>query len=128
MATSSGSRPPAYRSKAARSGAAIGARLFAPALSETPKRRGEDTQACIRSALRRRRRALGLTQAAAGRVLGMSRLSYHRIESGARHIRFTELAAICAAFNCHIGELVQDGQLANAFANAARAILGEAPG
>ena len=128
MATSSSSRLPAYRSKAARSGAAIGARLFAPALSETPKRRSEDAQACIRSALRRRRRALGLTQAAAAQFLGLSRLSYHRIESGARNIRFTELAAICAAFNCHIGELVQDGQLATAFANAARAILGEAPG
>ena len=127
MATSSGSRPPAYRSKAARSGAAIGARLFAPALSETPKRRSEDAQACIRSALRRRRRTLGLTQAAAASVLGMSRLSYHRIESGARHIHFAELAAICAAFNCHIGELVQDGQLANAFTNAAKALLGEAP-
>jgi DNA-binding Xre family transcriptional regulator len=128
MATSSGSRSSIYRSKAARSGAAIGIRLFAPALSEEPKRRGEDAQACIRSALRRRRRALGLTQAGAAQLLGMSRLSYHRIESAARHIRFTELAAICAAFNCHIGELVQDGQLANAFANAARAILGEAPG
>jgi DNA-binding XRE family transcriptional regulator len=127
MAISSGSRPPAYRSKTARSGAAIGARLFAPALSEKPQRRGEDAQACIRSALRRRRRALGLTQAAAASVLGMSRLSYHRIESGARHIHFAELAAICAAFNCHIGELVQDGQLANAFTNAAKALLGEAP-
>ena len=35
-----------------------------------------------RSALRRRRRVLGLTQEAAARVLGMSRLSYHRIETG----------------------------------------------
>jgi DNA-binding Xre family transcriptional regulator len=69
---------------------------------------------------------LGLTQAAAARVLGMSRLTYHRIETGARHIHFTELAAICAAFNCHIGELVQDGQLANGFVYAAKAILGEA--
>jgi len=85
-------------------------------------------QACIRSALRRRRRTLGLTQAAAARVLGMSRLTYHRIETGARHIHFAELAKICAAFNCHIGELVQDGQLANAFIYAAKAILGEAPG
>jgi DNA-binding Xre family transcriptional regulator len=128
MATSNGPRSSLYRSKAARSGAAIGARLFSPAVAETPPRRSEDAQACIRSALRRRRRALGLTQAGAAQLLGMSRLSYHRIESGGRHIRFAELAAICAAFNCHIGELVQDGQLANAFANAARAILGEAPG
>jgi DNA-binding XRE family transcriptional regulator len=128
MATFNGPRSSAYRSKAARSGAAIGARLFSPELPETPIRRGEDAQACIRSALRRRRRVLGLTQEAAARVLGMSRLTYQRIETGRRHIHFTELAAICAAFKCHIGELVQDGQLANAFAYAAKAILGEAPG
>ena len=91
-------------------------------------RGGEDAQVCIRSALRRRRRTLGLTQEAAARVLGMSRLTYHRIETGARNIHFTELASICAAFNCHIGELVQDGQLANAFVYAAKAILGQAPG
>jgi DNA-binding Xre family transcriptional regulator len=69
---------------------------------------------------------LGLTQEAAAGILGMPRLTYHRIENGRRHIRFTELAAICAAFDCHIGELVQDRQLANAFAYAARALLGEA--
>src|SRR4029077_2271671 len=95
---------------------------------EKPARGGEEAQACIRSALRRRRRALGLTQEAAARMLGMSRLSYHRIETGARHIHFTELAKICAVFNCHVGELVQDGQLANAFVYAAKAILGEAAG
>jgi len=128
MAKSGGDRSPAYRSKAARSGAAIGGRLFGSATSERPARRGEDVQACIRSALRRRRRVLGLTQEAAAGVLGMSRLTYHRIETGSRSIRFTELAAICAAFNCHIGELVQDGQLDNAFAYAAKVILGEVSG
>ena len=126
MATSRGARSSEYRSKSARSGAAIGARLFSVGSSERPTRDTGDAQACIRSALRRRRRTLGLTQEAAARVLGMSRLTYHRIETGARHIHFTELAAICAAFNCHIGELVQDGQLANAFVYAAKAILGEA--
>ena len=128
MATFNGPRSSAYRSKAVRSGIAIGARLFSPELPETPTRHGEDAQACIRSALRRRRRVLGLTQEAAARVLGMSRLTYQRIETGRRHIHFTELAAICAAFKCHIGELVQDGQLANAFTYAAKALLGEAPG
>src|SRR5438094_8252121 len=119
-------RSSVYRSKSARLGVALGARLFGSGSREQPVRGAEDLQACIRSALRRRRRTLGLTQEAAGRVLGMSRLTYHRIETGARHIHFTELAAICAAFNCHIGELVQDGQLANAFIYAAKAILGEA--
>jgi transcriptional regulator with XRE-family HTH domain len=89
-------------------------------------RRVDDSQASIRSALRRRRRTLGLTQEDAAGILGMSRMTYHRIETGARRIRFSELATICAAFNCHIGELVQDGQLANAYANAAKAILGGA--
>ena len=89
-------------------------------------RETDDSQACIRSALRRRRRTLGLTQEDAARVLGMSRMTYHRIETGARRIRFLEVASICAAFNCHVGELVQDGQLASAYAYAAKAILGEA--
>jgi len=116
-----------YRSKAVRSGAAIGTRLFGSGPQERPKGRAEDAQACIRSALRRRRRMLGLTQEAAAGVLGMSRLTYHRIETGRRHIHFTELGAICAAFNCHVGELVQDGQLANAFIYAAKALLGVPP-
>jgi DNA-binding XRE family transcriptional regulator len=127
MATLSGVRTSEYRSKAARSGAAIGARLFSAGPQQQPATLAEDVQACIRSALRRRRRTLGLTQEAAARVLGMSRLTYHRIETGRRHIQFAELAAVCAAFNCHIGELVQDGQLANAFTYAAKALLGEAP-
>ena len=89
-------------------------------------RRADDTQACIRSALRRRRRTLGLTQENTAVLLGMSRMTYHRIEMGMRRIRFAELAVICSAFNCHIGELVQDGELASAYIEAARAILGEA--
>src|ERR1700730_3304124 len=128
MTDFSGRRPAGYRSRAPRSGIAIGARLFGPLSPEKPMRDAIDAQACIRSALRRWRRTLGLTQEAAGRVLGMSRLTYHRIETGARHIHFTELAAICAAFNLHIGELVQDSQLASTFAYAAKAILGEVSG
>src|SRR5215472_19367558 len=116
-----------YRSKAVRSGAAIGTRLFGSGPQERPKGRAEDAQACIRSALRRRRRTLGLTQEAAAGVLGMSRLTYHRIETGRRHIHFTELGAICAAYNCHIGELIQDSQLASAFTYAAKALLDGAP-
>ena len=127
MTSLSGIRTSGYRSKAARSGAAIGARLFNPGPQEQPVASIEDTQACIRSALRRRRRMLGLTQEAAAAVLGMSRLTYHRIETGRRQVHFTELAKICAAFNCHIGELLQDGQLANTFVYAAKALLGEAP-
>jgi DNA-binding Xre family transcriptional regulator len=86
----------------------------------------DDTQACIRSALRRWRRTLGLTQEDAAALLGISRVTYHRIETGVRRIRFSELATICAALNCHVGELVQDGQLATAYTYAAKALLGEA--
>ena len=74
----------------------------------------------------RRRRPLGLTQEETTRVLGMSWKTCHLIETGARRIRLSELATNCAAFNCHIGELAQDGQLADAYVHAARAILGEA--
>jgi transcriptional regulator with XRE-family HTH domain len=100
--------------------------LFSSRSQEEPALRADDAQACIRSAMRRRRRTLGLTQEDAAGVLGMSRMTYHRIETGARRIRLSELAAICAAFSCHVGELVQDGQLASAYANVAKAILGKA--
>jgi DNA-binding XRE family transcriptional regulator len=115
-----------YRSKAARVGAAIGKGLFGSGTEEKPMQRGDDSQACIRTALHRRRRTLGLTQEEAARLLEMSRMTYHRIETGTRRIRFSELATICAAFNCHVGELVQDGQLATAYASAAKALLGGA--
>src|SRR5690349_8078966 len=98
----------AYRSKPVRIGAALTAGLFGSRSEESPMRRADDAQLCIRSALRRRRRALGLTQEDAAGVLGMSRMTYHRIETGARRIRLSELATICAAFKCHVGELVQD--------------------
>jgi transcriptional regulator with XRE-family HTH domain len=104
----------------------MGAGLFCPPSKEKILQRTEDAQACIRSALRRRRRTLGLTQEDAAGMLGLSRMTYHRIEAGTRRIRLSELAAICAAFDCHVGELLQDGQLATAYAKAAKAILGEA--
>jgi DNA-binding Xre family transcriptional regulator len=104
----------------------MGAGLFSSRSEEKAMRRPDDSQACIRSALRRQRRTLGLTQNDAASLLGMSRVTYHRIETGARRIRFVEIAAICEAFNCHVGELVQDGQLASAYVHAAKAILGEA--
>jgi transcriptional regulator with XRE-family HTH domain len=106
--------------------AAIGAGLFSPKSEEKSMRPPDDSQASIRSALRWRRRTLGLTQDDAAGLLGMSRVTYHRIETGTRRIRFLELAAICDAFNCHVGELVQDGELASAYVHAAKAILGEA--
>jgi transcriptional regulator with XRE-family HTH domain len=92
-----------------------------------PMRYHDDPQSCIRAALRRRRRALGLTQEAAARLIGLSRLSYHRLETGARHIHFADLAAICEMFNCAPGELLQDSQLAAAFSRAATELLGPAP-
>jgi transcriptional regulator with XRE-family HTH domain len=87
-------------------------------------RAAHDSQACVRSAVRRRRRALGLTQQQAAQLLGVSRLTYHRIETGARHIHFADLAAICELYNCHPVELLQDSQLAAAYVHVA-ALLGE---
>ena len=115
----------AYRSRIERFGAAMGAGLFSSRAEARTLQGPDDPQACVRSALRRRRRTLGLTQKDAAGMLGMSRMTYHRIETGTRRIRFSELAAICAAFNCHVGELLQDGQLASAYVCAAKAILGE---
>lgn len=116
-----------YRPRSAGFGAALGAGLLRVPAGGRPARPHEDPQACIRSAVRRRRRALGLTQAQAARLTGLSRLAYNRIETGARRIGLAELAALCAAYHCHIGELVQDGVLAQAFADAAKAILGQPP-
>ena len=59
-----------YRSKAARLGAAMGAGLFSSNSEEKAMRLPDDSQACIRSALRRRRRTLGLTQEDAASLLG----------------------------------------------------------
>jgi DNA-binding Xre family transcriptional regulator len=114
------------RSGTARLGIAKGDGLFTSRPEAKVMRRSDDSQACIRSVLRQRRHALGLTQEEVAGILGMSRMTYHRIETATRRIRFSELAAICAAFHCQIGELLPDGQLANAYANAAKAILGEA--
>jgi DNA-binding Xre family transcriptional regulator len=104
----------------------MGKGLFSSGQAGKSMRRGDDSQACIRSALLRRRRILGLTQDEAARFLGISRMIYHRMETGTRRIRLSELAAICSAFNCHIGELVQDGELAGAYAQAVKAMLGAA--
>lgn len=114
---------PRYRSAPASLGTALRGRLFSAA-AEARAHPADDPQASIRAAIRRRRRALGLTQAEAARLVGLSRLCYHRIETGARRIGLAELAALCAVYHCHIGELVQDGALARAFIDAAQALLG----
>jgi len=108
----------AYRSKSARTGAALTARLFGAQIGLAPKRNADD-QSCIRAAIRRRRRTLGLTQDGAARLLGLKRLTYHRIERGPRRIRLDELAIICRLYNCDIGWIVQDAELAL----AAKALL-----
>jgi DNA-binding XRE family transcriptional regulator len=72
----------------------MGAGLFSSNSEEKAMRLPDDSQASIRSALRRRRRTLGLTQNDTANLLGMSRVSYHRIETGVRRIRFLEIAAI----------------------------------
>jgi DNA-binding XRE family transcriptional regulator len=116
---------PGVRSKSARAGAALGARLFRPHSQERSMNRAEDAQSCLRSALRRRRRTLGLTQEQAAQVLGIKRLTYHRIETGARRIRFADLAALCELYQCHPAELLQDSALAAAYTRAVPALLRE---
>jgi DNA-binding XRE family transcriptional regulator len=110
-----------HRSRSTRLGAAMTARLFGPGSGRAPAG-GPDVQASIRAAIRRRRRTLGLTQQDAADRLGLHRVTLTRIERGPRRIRLAELARICDKFNCDIGELIQDAQLAA----AARALLTEA--
>lgn len=106
--------------KPARRGAAPAAY---PRDCRSPK---DDPQGTIRAALRRQRRALGLTQEQAALLIGLSRLAYHRIETGQRRIRAAELAAICAAYNCPLGELVENSALGQAFVRAAAELFGAA--
>ena len=82
-----------------------------------------DPQVAIRAELRRLRRALGLTQAAAGRVIGVHRLVWHRIESGERQIKFAELVAILAAFHCRAEDLL--GEPLAQSQQAVAAVLGQ---
>jgi transcriptional regulator with XRE-family HTH domain len=96
-------------------------RLSKPA---RPSHLPSDPQGAIRAAIRRRRRLLGLTQQQAAALLGLPRLTYHRIETGRRRIRAGELAAICAAYNCPVGELVENDALARAFVRAAADLSG----
>lgn len=125
MTETGSSRNAGYRSKTVRAGTALAARLFSVPAREAAMRRRDESQAAIRAALCRRRRSLGLTQADMARLLGMPRLTYHRIERGVRRVRFAELAALCTALHCHVGELLQDGQLVAAYLDAARALLGD---
>jgi transcriptional regulator with XRE-family HTH domain len=87
----------------------------------------EDHQASIRRAIRRRRRLLGLTQDEMSALVGMSRVTYHRIESGARRIRIEELGALCRAFSCQASDLIEDAALARSYETIARSLLGTAP-
>jgi DNA-binding XRE family transcriptional regulator len=117
-----------YRSRAARLGATVAIRLFATQKEVPIPRLSGDPQSSIRTAMRRRRRALGLTQAQAANLLGLPLLTYNRMELGNRRIHFEELGAICRAFACHIAELVEDGELAQAYTHAAGALLGQTTG
>ena len=126
MAGFTKTQPSGAGSKSARARAGFAAALFSPRFAESSMRSTQDFQACIRSQLRRRRRALGLTQEQAAGILGIKRLTYHRIETGARRIHFADLAALCELYSCDPAELLQDSQLAAAYARAAAALVGEA--
>jgi len=93
-------------------------------MSTTPAtpRRQENPQDSLRRAVRRKRRALSLTQAAVAQRLAVSRLIYHRMESGARIIHFNELDTLCKALRCNIEELIDDSQLLAAYRTAAKVL------
>jgi len=56
--------------------------------------RQNDLQAKIRSSIVERRKALGLSQEDVAKLLNISRLTYHRIETGQRVIKFNEIKKI----------------------------------
>jgi DNA-binding XRE family transcriptional regulator len=82
-----------------------------------------DPQSGVRAKMARQRRQLGLTQEDMGRLLHVARLTYHRMETGARVIRFEELAQICDLLQCGIAELLDDVNAAHTYERAAKALL-----
>jgi transcriptional regulator with XRE-family HTH domain len=87
----------------------------------------DDPQSALRAAIRRRRRQLGLTQDEFSALAGMTRVTYNRIETGARRIRLEELSCLCTALGCSVAELVEDKVLARLVECVARALLGPDP-
>ena len=85
-----------------------------------------DDQPDIRIALRRRRRAVVLTQEEAATLLGVQRLVYTRMENGPRRISWSELAALCAVLNCTISDLVHDESTAACITRATDILGGKA--
>ena len=66
----------------------------------------KDLQAPIRLFVYTKRKTLGLTQAQMAEVLGMSRLSYHRMEMGERIVKFDDIGKLCDLFDCTVESMV----------------------
>jgi transcriptional regulator with XRE-family HTH domain len=86
----------------------------------------QDHQSGIRTKMARRRRQLGLTQEDMAGLLHVGRVTYHRMETGARTIRFEELAQICDVLQCGVADLLDDIQAKHTYERAAKALLGSA--
>lgn len=61
-------------------------------------------------ALKRRRVALGLTQAELGAMVGKHRTNYSNIERGRTDIRFETLVKLCAALNTRTWEVLLEAE------------------
>jgi transcriptional regulator with XRE-family HTH domain len=77
--------------------------------------------------VREYRRALGMTQDQCAALIGISRLSFTRIELGHRRIKLPELAAICEALGCSAADLLGDATLAVAAARNHDRLYGSLP-
>lgn len=64
-----------------------------------------EPQRDARKRIRAHRQAIGLTQAEAADILGIGRLVYHRMESGARRLRYKDFCAISKAFGIPLQDL-----------------------
>ena len=83
---------------------------------------GDDPQNVLRRNLRKRRRALGLTQDQVARLVDVPRLSYHRMEAGSRRIRSAEIEELARVLAVDVTDLL--GELGQAHV-VVRSMLGQ---
>ena len=83
-------------------------------------------QTSLRRNIRQYRKTLGLTQDDVAKTLGISRLRFHRMETGSGTIRFEMIGRLCTLYGCSIDALVDDPMIAEVYRNLSKAIIGVA--
>lgn len=83
----------------------------------------DDPQASLRRSIRKTRHRLGLTQDQVAQALGVSRLTYHRMEKGERRIHFEMIAGLCEAFNITLNEIFDDPVIVRSYTRMSQILL-----